>query len=280
MSTPLTLSTGTMPWIANARMYAVDQAAAAAWRELFGWLAATSNVDLQVIDHAFPAPLSELWSRPDLGYGFMCGLPFTRAAPKPQPVAAPLLLNAPVPGRPLYQTRLVVRAESNYQSLEDTFGSRLGYTVADSHSGYNALRHHLLPYWRSRGQLYRESIGPLVTPQRVIEAVLAGDIDVGPLDGYALDLMLRHQPEFASQIRIVASTDAAPIPFLVASPQCPADVVEALRSALLTFGDDASCAALREKLCLQGFAPVHVTDYDVITAWAAEADAAGYAQPG
>jgi len=270
-----------MPWIANARMYAVDPAAAAAWREMFGWLAAASGVDLEAIDHAYPAPLAELWARPDLGCGFMCGLPFTHAAPKPQPVAAPLPLNAVLPGRPLYQTRLIVRAESNYQSLEDTFGARLGYTVAESHSGYNALRHHLLPHWRARGgNLYRESIGPLVTPRRVIEAVLAGAIDVGPLDGYALDLMLRHRPELAARIRVVASTDAAPIPFLVASPQCPPNVVAALRSALLTFGDEARCADLREKLCLQGFAPVRVADYDVVAGWETEADAAGYGLPG
>lgn len=270
-----------MSWIANARMYAVDPAAAAAWRELFGWLAAASGVELKVIDHAYPSPLSELWVRPDLGCGFMCGLPFTHAMPKPQPVAAPVPLNAALPGRPLYQTRLVVRAESDYQTLEDTLGGRLGYTVAESHSGYNALRHHLLPFWRTRGtNLYRESIGPLVTPRRVIEAVLAGAIDVGPLDGYALDLMLRHQPDLAGRIRVVASTEAAPIPFLIASPQCPPEVVEALRSALLSFGDDAQCAGLRDKLCLKGFAPVRVEDYDVVAAWETEADAAGYGQPG
>ena len=92
-------------------------------------------------------------------------------------------------------------ADSAFRSLEDTFGGRLGYTVEDSHSGYNALRHHLLPYRQQRGaNLYRESIGPLTTPRRVIERLLcASDIDVGPLDGYALDLMLRHDPELAKR---------------------------------------------------------------------------------
>ena len=35
---------------------------------------AASGVDLRVIDHAFPAPLAELWSRPDLGCAFMKNL--------------------------------------------------------------------------------------------------------------------------------------------------------------------------------------------------------------
>lgn len=270
-----------MAYVANARMYSVAPAAALAWQELFAWLAHESGVDLRVIDHKFPAPLAELWSRPDLGCAFMCGFPYMLAKHPPRPVAAPIPLGAPVKGKPVYATRLVVRADSAFRSLEDTFGGRLGYTVEDSHSGYNALRHHLLPYRLQRGaNLYRASIGPLTTPRRVIEAILACHIDVGPLDSYALDLMLRHAPELAHQIRIVATTDAAPIPFLVASLQCPEDVVVALRSALMKIGDASDCAGLREQLCLQSFAPVAIADYDLMLRWDAEARAGGYPYPG
>ena len=62
--------------VANARMYAVTPAAEEAWHALFDWLARESGVALEAIDHAFPAPLSDLWTRPDLGCGFVCGLPF------------------------------------------------------------------------------------------------------------------------------------------------------------------------------------------------------------
>jgi ABC-type phosphate/phosphonate transport system substrate-binding protein len=175
----------------------------------------------------------------------------------------------------------VVRADSKFHSLEDTFGGRLGYTVEDSHSGYNALRHHLLPHYRERGAgLYRESIGPLFTPRRVIEALLADEIDIGPLDSYALDLMLRHQPDLAARSRIVATTDASPIPFLVASPACPDEVVSALQATLAAFGDAPACAELRDRLCLEAFAPVATDDYGLMMRWDAEARTAGYDQPG
>jgi ABC-type phosphate/phosphonate transport system substrate-binding protein len=270
-----------MAYVANARMYSVNPAAALAWRELFEWLAENSGVNLRVIDHGFPAPLAHLWSMPDLGCAFMCGFPFMLSKNPPRPVAAPVPLGAPVQARPVYATRLVVQADSSFQSLEDTFGGRLGYTAADSHSGYNALRHHLLPYRaHHKEKLYRETIGPLTTPRRVIEALLAGQIDVGPLDSYALDLMQRHDPALAMQIRIVATTDAAPIPFLVASRECPDEMVSSLRTALLKFGDDPACAGLRQRLCLQGFAPVVAANYDVMLRWDAEAREAGYAAPG
>lgn len=270
-----------MAYAANARMYSVNPPAAAAWKEVFGWLARESGVALQPIDHAFPLPLSELWSRPDLACGFMCGFPYALAARKPQPVAAPIPTGAPIPGRPVYATRLLVRADSKFNSLEDTFGGRVGYTVDDSQSGYNALRHHLLPYYERRGaKLYRESVGPLFTPRKVIDALLADEIDVGPLDSYALDLMLHHQPDLGRRIRIVATTDAAPIPFLVAAPDCAGDVVAALKTALLGFGAAPACEDLRERLCLAAFVPVVAEDYDLTTRWDAEARAKGYAQPG
>jgi ABC-type phosphate/phosphonate transport system substrate-binding protein len=271
-----------MPYVANARMYSVNPAAAAAWKDLFGWLARESGVDLHAIDHAFPLPLAELWSRTDLACAFMCGFPYALAPPhRPRPVAAPVPLGAPVRGRPVYATRLVVRANSKFRSLEDTFGGRLGYTVEDSHSGYNALRHHLLPYYQQHNaRLYRESVGPLFTPRRVIEALLADAIDIGPLDSYALDLMLHHEPDLAPLIRSVATTDVAPIPFLVASPACPDDIISALQAVLATFGDAPACMDMRSRLCLEAFVPVVTDDYGLMTRWDTEARAAGYSELG
>ncbi|MBP1296362.1 phosphate/phosphite/phosphonate ABC transporter substrate-binding protein [Bradyrhizobium elkanii] len=270
-----------MRLVANARMYSVNSAAAAAWKELFGWLAREAGVELDVIAHAFPLPLSDLWSRDDLACAFMCGYPFMLAGKRPQPVAAPVPAGAPVRGRAVYATRLLVRADSKFETIEDTFGGRIGYTVTDSHSGYNALRHHLLPYFQRRGaRLYRESVGPLTTPRRVLDALQAGDIDIGPLDSYALELMLHHEVDLLSKIRILATTEPAPIPFLVAAPGCPADAVARLQAALASFGEASDCADLREQLGLERFAPVNIDDYQLMLRWDAEARAVGYAEPG
>jgi len=77
--------------------------------------------------------------------------------------AAPVPSSAIIPGRPVYATRLIVRADSKFSMLEQTFGGRLGYAVQDLHSGYNALRHHLLPYYRHRGAgLYKRKRGATV----------------------------------------------------------------------------------------------------------------------
>jgi ABC-type phosphate/phosphonate transport system substrate-binding protein len=270
-----------MQYVANARMYSVNPQARAAWADLFAFVSRESGVDLQVIDHAFPAPLAQLWSRSDLACAFMCGLPYVRSGNPPKPIVAAVPRGAPIAGQPVYATRLVVNASSPFQRIEDTFGGRVGFTVEDSHSGYNALRHHLLPYRLARGtHLYRESVGPLYTPRRVIEALLSDTIDVGPLDSYGLDLMLHHEPDLRARIRVVATTEAAPIPFLVASAGCPDEVVTRLQSVFLAFAETPLSAELRERLCLEGFAPVTLADYDVIARWDDEAKAADYGHPG
>jgi ABC-type phosphate/phosphonate transport system substrate-binding protein len=269
-----------MSWVANARMYAVTADASAAWAELFAWVARKSGVDLETIEHHTSLPMTALWTRSDLGAAFMCGRPWTRAEPKPVPIVCPLPAPARYEGAPRYMTDIVVRADSPFRTLEDTFGHRIGYTLEESQSGFNALRHHLLRYRSaSRPILYAESVGPLHTPRGVVAALLSGAIDAGPLDSYAFDLMRSAPDDPALGLRVIATTAPAPIPFFVASPSCPQDVIVALREGFLAAGNEAALADLRDRLLLRGFHTVVEPAYDLLRAWDAEAVAAQYDMP-
>lgn len=269
-----------MSWVANARMYAVTADASAAWAELFAWVTRRSGVDLEAIQHPASLPMTALWTRSDLGAAFMCGRPWSRAEPKPVPIACPIPAPARYEGAPLYMTDIVVRADSPFRALEDTFGHRIGYTLEESQSGFNALRHHLLGYRSaSRPALYAESVGPLHTPRGVVAALLSGAIDAGPLNSYAFDLMRAAADDPAHGLRVVATTAPAPIPFFVASPDCPQHVTGALRAAFLAMGDAPELAGIRERLLLRGFCPVSEPSYDLLGAWDMEALAAGYEMP-
>jgi ABC-type phosphate/phosphonate transport system substrate-binding protein len=251
-----------VPLVANARMYAVTTRVAAAWREVFAWASQRAGVDLQWIDHAFPAPLGELWSRPDLGCAFMCGFPFARSAAPPKLIAAPVPSPRRYGGKPVYFTDFVVRATADFRTLEDTFGGRIGYTVEDSQSGFNAPRYHLLQFRSAlRPTLYKESVGPLVTPRRVIEAVLEGRIDVGPLDSYVHDLLKKHDPDLSGGLRTIATTAAAPIPPLVAAAGIDDATVSRLRDALIESARRPELAKLRDALLLTGFVAVRSDIY-------------------
>ena len=100
--------------VANARMYSPAAGAAMAWRDLFRWLAGAADVPLEIVEHAPPAPLADLWARRDLGACFMCGWPLAKRAAKVRPLAAPVMNDPHAQGRAVYWTDFVVRFDSDF----------------------------------------------------------------------------------------------------------------------------------------------------------------------
>jgi hypothetical protein len=90
--------------IANARMYSysVTPEVAALWRSLLAAVLGKVDAPIDIVDHAPPAPISELWRRPDKAAVFMCGLPWSLATPRPTLVVAPRPSPAAYGGRACY----------------------------------------------------------------------------------------------------------------------------------------------------------------------------------
>jgi ABC-type phosphate/phosphonate transport system substrate-binding protein len=259
--------------LANARMYSVSPAVAAAWRELLEWVLAQAELPWSVVDHPAPKPLVELWERPDLGCALMCGLVHTLSFQRAIPIAAPVVTQSRYRGLPVYFTDIVVRASSPFETLEGTFGSRVGYTVEDSQSGYVALREHLLPHRLARGApLYRDVVGSLINPRGVVDALLNGRIDVGPVDSYAHDLMRKTEPQLARELRTIATTAPTPIPMFVATAPLDEVLVQKLQDAFAQVAHADRLAALRDTLLLSKFVVPQAKDYETFHARSAASD--------
>jgi ABC-type phosphate/phosphonate transport system substrate-binding protein len=266
--------------IMNARMYAVTAHTESLWRTLLEHVTREAGVEFSYLPYPAPQPLEKLWARSDLGAVFMCGYPIALELAPVIPIAAPIPHISWAAGEALYRTDLIVRQDSPYTSLEDTFGGRLGWTVAHSHSGFNALRHHLLAY-RSAGRpaLYGEVIGNLVTARNVLDSVREGRIDVGPLDAYWHLLIARHAPQLCEGVRVLTSTELAPMPAFVAAASTPPGVVARLRVAFQEASGRAWFPALAEQLLLTGFAPAERASYAVLLEWDRAAREADYPEP-
>jgi ABC-type phosphate/phosphonate transport system substrate-binding protein len=245
--------------IANARMYAVSPQAAGVWRALLGDLIEQAQLPIDLIEHPPPLPIADLWARGDKAAVFMCGLPFSRAEPQPVPIAAPVPSPIEFGGEPHYWSDLVVRTDSAFHELRDTFGHRIAFTSPDSQSGYAAALTYLTDVG-DRYPLFSEIIAPQITPLGALTAVLNGTAEVAPIDSYALRLLQRFRPELTSQVRIVARTAPRPIPMFVASQ----GGLQALQSAFLEAHRNASTKALMEPLLLQRFEAPIASDYDVL----------------
>jgi ABC-type phosphate/phosphonate transport system substrate-binding protein len=266
--------------IMNARMYAVTPAVEATWQSLLGHITRAAGAPLTYLPYPAPQPLERLWSRPDLGCVFMCGYAIALELAPVTPIAAPIPRADWAAGRPCYRTDLIVRADAPYRTLEDTFGGRAGWTVQHSHSGFNAFRHHLLAYrTRERPTLYAQMVGNLVTARNVLDSVRQGRIDIGPLDAYWHLLLAQHAPELTAGIRVLTSTEVAPMPAFVASADTPPEIVSQLRAALTGAASQRWFAPLGDLLLLDGFAAATAADFAPLLAWERAARAAGYALP-
>ena len=246
--------------IANARMYSVAPGAAEAWKALLAGIAARAGVNLDVVDYPAPAPLSDLWGRPDKAAVFMCGLPYSRSEIRPEILVAPVPKPAGFDGQPRYWSDLVVRADSDFQTLSDTFGHRLALTVRDSQSGYVAPLRLLATHFVS-GPLYAEVIAPRITPVGAITAVTEGLADVAPVDAYAFRLLQKFRPELTSRVRVIAQTDIRPIPLLVASAPRSA----ALAAAFLTAHEAPELRQIMADLLLDRFVQPDAAAYEVLS---------------
>jgi ABC-type phosphate/phosphonate transport system substrate-binding protein len=247
--------------IANARMYAVSPAVAELWRRLLGAIATRAALDISVIEHQEPQPIGHLWQRPDKGAVFMCGLPYSKAEPRPALIAAPVPSPATFDGRPEYWSELVVRRDGSFQTLPDTFGHRLALTTRESQSGCFAALYHLMAAGGQR-PLFREVIAPQRTPLGALTAVVDGAADVAPIDSYAFCLMGRYRPELTSQVRVVAATAPTAIPPLAAS--YPG--LESLTAAFLEAHKNGSTEPIMQGLLLQRFVRPDPAAYDLLRA--------------
>jgi ABC-type phosphate/phosphonate transport system substrate-binding protein len=265
--------------IASFRMYEATPAAAAAWRALFARAFAEANADIEIVEHRSPAPIASLWREPALGCAFMCGWPFVRAAAPMQAIAAPV----PSPGRygglPRYCSEFLVREDSGWRRIEDTFGHRIGWMADDSQSGFNAPRAFLAGFVTPEApRLYRDARGPLGTPATTLDALRNEDVDVVALDGYYLDLVRHHASERLSGLRTVATTPWTPIPLLVAAPGADRGVVERLADVLVSANAEPEYAPLLAEVLVRRFVRPDVAAYGMLESMARDAMQRDYAE--
>lgn len=259
-------------------MYDAGPAAAAAWRALFDRVFADLGVKVERIEHKHPLPIESLWEEPELFGGFMCGWPFVRGGPRMQAIAAPVPSPVRYESMPRYCSDFLVREDSDWARVEDGFGHRFGWTVAGSHSGFNAPRAFLSKLVSpQRPRLFAEVAGPLGSPATALDALKSATVDMVALDGYWLDLVRRHDPARLEGVRAVGQTPWAPIPLLVNAPGVDPDLTRRLREHLVAAHTMPGYGALLANVVLERFVAPDASAYAALEKLAADAERSGYA---
>jgi ABC-type phosphate/phosphonate transport system substrate-binding protein len=241
--------------VASTRMYNVVPAAAAAWRRLLHRVIEDSGVKLQIVEHAHPATLSSLWGRADLGCAFMCGWPLALEGGQRPVIAAPVPCGET---GPRYHAVFIAAAGAPFQTIEAAFGGRFAFNSRESHSGWNMPQAHIA----GLGGAFRAAVGPYGPHQRAAAAVAAGEAEVASIDSLVWALLCRHAPEMTARLRVVGRTADQPSPPLVGSAALQDGAALRLQAALFGLAQDEPGRALLADVCLAGFAPATLADYD------------------
>lgn len=174
--------------------------------------------------------------------------------------AVPLVRPRNAAGEPWYRSVIVVRRDSDIQTLSDLKGRSFAFGNVHSTSGNLTPRLMLF-----RGGVPLSALGSYANLEKhdsVAKAVLKGQVDAGAVKDVIAQRYQEHGLRFLAQ--------SAPIPSvpIVCRPETPADLREAVRNALL--GINPSDPALREQLAewdpefRHGFAEARVEDYGQI----------------
>ena len=258
-------------------MYNAGPRATASWNALFSRAFADAGVDVEIIEHKWPLPIDDLWGREGLCGAFMCGWPFVRSQAPMQAIAAPVPAPARYAGLPRYCSEFLVRDDSGWTRVEDTFGHRFGWMAANSQSGFNAPRAHLSQFVSAgRPALFAEVKGPLGSPASALDALRNGEVDVVALDSFYLDLLRQHDLARVQGLRCVGRTAWTPIPLLVAAPGVPPDVVRRLREQLCAVHERPAYRDLLANAGVARFVFPDLSTYRALDDMARAAEEKGY----
>ncbi len=269
-----------MTWITSTRMYDVAPAAKAAWHALLQAAHRAAGLEVEFIEHGWPTPIGELWTRPGLCGAFMCGWPFACALADGRHYTAVASVVPDFPGyegQARYRSEFLVRADSTWTTLEDARGSRYGWMVRDSQSGWNAPRATLSALGSAPARaFFSEVSGPYGNPHGLLRALSEGAFDLTAIDGWYLDLIRAHEPARLSQVRSLAFTPWTPNPLLVAGPDVDPAAVARLKAELLGMHEQPQHAALLRQAHVARFVPADVQAYGTLIDMAQRASARGY----
>jgi ABC-type phosphate/phosphonate transport system substrate-binding protein len=176
---------------------------------------------------------------------------------------------------PTHAGVFIVGANSRFKRLEDLRGCRYAYNSRHSNSGMNLPRRAIADV--AGAKPFFGSIAETHSHPGNIERVARGEIDATCVDNVTYAFFARHRPALAEATRVLAPTPPSPsIPF-VTSVQAPAELKEALRTALFRVARAEEWAGVRAGLLLRDIVPIEdERPYEDLLRYEHDARALGY----
>lgn len=204
---------------------------------------------------------------------WLCGLPYVWKAdalpPAIELVAAPVMAAPRYAGMPRYFSDVVVHAQSRYQSFDELRGASWAYNEANSHSGYNVVRHHLNRLGERGG--YFGAAVESGAHQVSLRMIINRDIDAAAIDSTVLENELARTPGLQDDIRVIGTLGPSPMPPWVMRASLPQALKQSLRKTFLQMHREPGGLEILQAWGMARFDPVDDVAYDPIRQMAADA---------
>ncbi len=177
-------------------------------------------------------PVLDLWADPLLALSQCCGFDWVQGGSERLALLATPVHDVPGCGPTgTYRSAVVVRAEDPAFEIADLRGRHWVINSTGSYSGCHAWLWAL----EAEGHWPGAFLGPVSASGGHLESmarVVAGRADYAAIDCLTLALARRHSPDLVAGLRVMAWTQARPMPPLVTRADRPAAEIKALRRAL------------------------------------------------
>ena len=186
--------------------------------------------------------------------------PFAYVSAKEQanitPIVTPKVNNATS-----YTGYIITRKDSGIHTLDDLAGKKFGFVDKKSASGYVYPKAALIEAGKNPEE-YFGSTTFLGSHNRVIEAVMQGEVDAGATYSEAMDAA---GAQAAAQLDIIFRTDPIPKDAIAAAPGVDKELIKNLMSAFESIKDgNQKCGTAMKKAHINGFVSSKDADYEVV----------------
>ena len=196
-----------------------------------------------------------------LDAAWICGYPFVSFRDKLELLAVPLWR-----GKPLYQSYIIVGADSTAASVSDLRGGVHAFSDPNSNSGY-LVTAALLAEQKLRPDSYFGRTFFTYGHRNVVRAVASGLAESGSVDGYVWEVMALVEPEITRPSRVLRKSEWLGFPpVATARNGLHRPEIQALQDAFLTMPSQDAGQRVLQFLHLDGFAKTPPEVFDTIAA--------------
>ncbi len=219
------------------------------YKRLLNYLGRAMGARVELVQRKTYAEINDLLASGEIQLAFICSGPYVLSAGKQKAV---LLATPEIKGRHTYQSYLIVRKDSDEQTMEDLRGKTFAFTDPDSNTGSLVPRFWLAGQGAVPESYFKETIYTY-SHDNSIYAVARGLVDGAAVDSLIWDFYEHNKSEITAKTRVIKKSEEYGIPPFVASAAMPAERRKAIQTALFDMHKNPEGAEILHALLIDRF---------------------------